>query len=151
MLLARSVLMLAIAVALHAAVSRLRPKGNRVVQFLACGACAGILLIVELRSAPPLGHLEPASSLAAYAFLCELYIFLFTFATSSVSVSMLLSGSAESFAPAENMVVKRVERMAGAGLVAREAGCLRLTDRGRGLVQVLRAARRVFHGDARIP
>jgi hypothetical protein len=148
MWLAYSALMLAIAVALHAAVSRLRPKGNRVIQFLACGACAGALLIVKLNTAPELGRLASAASLATYAFLCELYIFVFTLVTSSVSVSLLFGGSAEAFAPAGDMVVKRVERMVGAGLVSREGVSLRLTNKGRWLVRALGVARRVFHGDA---
>jgi hypothetical protein len=149
MWLAYSALMVAIAVALHGVISRLRPRGNRVIQFLACGACAGVALIVKLNAAPELGRLAATASLATYAFLCELYIFVFTLVTSSVSVSLLFGGSAESLAPPADMVVKRVERMVGAGLVAREGACLRLTDKGRGLVRVLKAARRFFHGDSR--
>ena len=94
MWLAYSVLMLAIAVALHAVISRLWPKGNRVIQFLACGACAGALLVVTLYTASELGRLASTASLATYAFLCELYIFVFTLVTSSVSVSLLFGGSA---------------------------------------------------------
>jgi hypothetical protein len=146
-----SALMLAIAIALHAVISRVRPKANRVIQFLACGACAGVLLIVKLNAAPELGRLASTASLATYAFLCELYIFVFTLVTSSVSVSLLFGGAAQSLAPAGNMVVERVERMVGAGLLAKEGGSLRLTDKGRGLVRVLGAARRIFHGDARLP
>jgi hypothetical protein len=150
MWLAYSALMLVIAVALHAVVSRLWPKGNRVIQFLACGTCTGALLIAKLNAAPELGRLASTASLATYAFLCELYIFVFTLVTSSVSVSLLFGGSAELLAPTADMVVKRVERMVGAGLVAREGESLRLTHNGRRLVQVLAAARRVFHGDAQL-
>jgi hypothetical protein len=145
MWLAHSALMLAIAVALHAVISRFWPKGNRVVQFLACGGCAGVLLIAKLNASPELSRLAAMASLATYAFLCELYIFVFTLVTGSVSVSLLFGGSAEALAPAEDMVVKRVERMVGAGLVTREGASLRLTDRGRWLMRVLCAARRVFH------
>ena len=150
MWLAYSFLMLAIAVTLHAVLSRYRPKGNRVLQFLACGACVGVLLVAKLNAAPALSRVASGASLVSYAFLCELYIFVFTLVTSSVSVSLLLGGSADLLSPTENMVVKRVERMVGAGLVASEGRSLRVTDKGRALVRVLGAARRVFHGDAQL-
>jgi hypothetical protein len=144
-----SMLMLAAAVALHAVLSRLQPRGNRVAQFLACGACGAVLLVLKLNSAPELGRLASTACFATYAFLCELYLFVFTMVTSSVSVSLLFGGSAESLAPAGDMVVKRVERMVGAGLVEREQGSLRLTGRGRLLARVFGSLRRVFHGAGR--
>ncbi len=151
MWLAYSALMFAIAVALHAVISRLGQRGNRVIQFLACGACAGLLLIVRLRGSPELGRLAATASVASYAFLCELYIFVFTLVTSSVSASLLYGGSAVLLAPAGDMVAKRLERMVGAGLVSRDGGSLRLTGKGRGLVRALGAARGVFHGDTPAP
>jgi hypothetical protein len=77
-----------------------------------------------------------------YAFCCELYVFLFTFVTSSVSVALLVSPKAGQAAndPAD-MVRRRLETMNTAGLLQEVAGRYVLSPRARRLVGLHRHLR----------
>jgi hypothetical protein len=131
---------------LHAFLSRLYPRGNRVLQFVGCAGIGVVSLIFWLDGSPHIGRLGWMATIATYGFFCELYIFVFTLVTSSVSVSLLLGGSPADLTPAEEMVIKRVRRMLGAGILAEENGRLRLSGRGRALVWIFGAMRSAFHG-----
>ena len=68
----------------HALVCRLRFGGNSVVKFVIVGSAARLALLgSKLRAGLPLAELWPEMLL--YAFVCEVYIFLFTFTGTSVS------------------------------------------------------------------
>lgn len=135
-----------LAVGLHAVAARVRPAGNRVLQFLAVGSvCGGCLLLHFSR----LANLPWTAWLAggfAYTFACELHVFLFTFVTGSVSVA-LLTGRGDPAGPAMSppeMVAQRLQTMTAAGLLDRCDGRLQLNRRSRLMVAVYRALRRFF-------
>src|SRR5215204_6271304 len=77
-----------VAVLLHSLLVRMRLPGSSVFKFLAVGGIAGLCLLghLLLLDAPTHGML---AALAGYAFLCELYLFLFTMVMTSVSVRLM--------------------------------------------------------------
>src|SRR5437868_9308236 len=79
-----------LAVMLHALACHSHIIRNRVISFFIIGWMLGLALIILfiISDTPIITFL---SGLALYAFLCELYIFLFTMIYSSISVSILLS------------------------------------------------------------
>ncbi len=136
---------LVVALLLHALAVRMRPTGNRVHLFLVLGSLTGVALIWQLAANTSLVLPAQVAAVLLYAFGCELYVFLFTFVTSSVSVALLVSpgpGKPAS-APAE-MVRRRLAAMHTAGLLQMAAGRCVLTPRARGLVRVYRGLRGFF-------
>ena len=87
-------------------------------------------------------------------FLSALYVFIFTLSQSSISVkliNMLWGGpldrpAIERIYSPGYMVERRIERLFAADLATREGGDLKLTRRGRSLVNCYRLARRLLHG-----
>src|SRR5262245_17264170 len=78
------------AVAGHALLARTRLPGNSVAKFLLAGGLLGLALAAHRLALDGL-CLSSVAALAAYAFCCELYVFLFTMVGSSISVKLLLS------------------------------------------------------------
>jgi|HubBroStandDraft_1064217.scaffolds.fasta_scaffold97150_2 hypothetical protein len=123
---------------LHAAVRRMRPGANTVAVFLVVGAASGIALVISLRSIANLPVLCVAAGAFLYAFLCELYIFAFTFAFGSVSAEVLLAhldggltardGSAAS---QDVMIRRRLSGMCASGLLLERSGAYEITGKGR--------------------
>ena len=75
-------------VIVHLCTTRVWPRQNHVFSFLISGFVAGvILLLILLKTRSRLEALEAA---VIYAFACELYIFLFTFVVTSISVAILV-------------------------------------------------------------
>lgn len=145
---------LLLAVVLHSWVARARPAGNRVRQYLIVGAAAGLTLVCHVAENPDLGLTARVALILAYAFGCELYIFLFTFVTSSVSVALLVARTAgpapaasQSLPPAD-MVLRRLEAMHAAGLLQKSADCYLLTAHSNRLVRLYRGLRAFFHPSA---
>jgi hypothetical protein len=140
-----------LAIALHAVVARLRPAGNRVSQFLAAGLIAGLGPVL-LPLGSNVGIPAWAAGILGYAFACELYIFLFTFVTSSISVSILVSRLDAppgdiSLAPS-TMVEQRLLTMTAAGLLRHESTQFVLTPKSRRLLWCYRALRSFFRHPA---
>ncbi len=139
------------AVAGHALLVRTRLPGNSVAKFLAAGCPLGLALAVYLLAFHGLS-VGACAALAAYAFACELYIFLFTMVTSSVSVKLLLSLRAGDLSAAEidalygstGMVARRVERLLAVGLLEPDGGSYRVSPRGRRLVRTFAVLKRFF-------
>ena len=72
----------------HAVFCRCSLPGNSVVKFLGAGSLTGLGLINH--EFHLYGHgTRAVSSVILYAFICELYLFLFTFVGTSVSASLL--------------------------------------------------------------
>lgn len=135
-------------VVLHGVVARIFPAGNRVKQFLAAGTLIGAALFAHLLLRPGGCWPELLAGGAIYAFLCELYIFLFTFVTSSVSVALLVSkldasADAPTLAPGK-MVSRRLHEMAAAGLLREANGRYHLTPKSLLMVRIYRLLRRFF-------
>lgn len=139
----------AFAVGLHAATARLKPAGNRVLQFLLAGGACGAALVLHLTRMKGITSPEWLAGVAVYAFVCELYVFLFTFVTSSVSVALLVGqgdAGGPSLSPAE-MVGQRLHTMSAAGLLDYHDGRFQLNRRSSIMVAVYRGLRRFFRHD----
>jgi hypothetical protein len=140
---------------LHAVVGRIRPGGNRVAQFLAAGGIGGVALVIHLWASSGITPAAKWAGVIAYAFACELWIFLFTFVTSSVSVGLLLSklatspgrGPASPSLASADMVSQRLQNLTEAGLLRQHAEGFSLTSGAHRLVAIHRRLRHFFrHG-----
>ena len=139
------------AIVAHAILCRARIPGNSVVKFLAGGLLAGSGLIVQaVRDFDHGGRIWPAIFL--YGFICELYIFLFTFVGTSVSASLLfnLNGRALSMDEMDqayssgSMVERRIKKLAEEGLLEIQDSGPKLTGKGQRVVKLFRALQRLF-------
>lgn len=144
------------ALAAHAIVSRRWPGGNRVMQFLAVGGLAGLGLLAQLARYYGTLALQTAAGALSYAFLCELYLFLFTLALSSVSANLLArlgggeltDGEIAALYDSEQMVRNRIERLVATGLLVASTPVLKVSVRGERLLAALGMMRRLFGHDA---
>jgi len=153
-----SVLAFAAAVAGHALLRRSHLRLNPVSAFLAPGLPLGMVLCAVLiwRGDTPM---QTIAALLSYALACELYIFLFTFISSSVTVSILLKlaqGSADweklnNTYSDEAMVDGRLIKLTRNALITPTASGYVTTPRGEALVSSFDRLRRFFkhsHGSA---
>ena len=150
-------LLVALAVALlaHAVLSRAAPGVNTVVGFLSVGSVAGIGLLGVLASHYGATSMQTVSALALYAFLCELYIFLFTLAMSSISANLLVrldrGGLTEQeidrLYDSSKMVDERIGRLLATTLLKEEPSVLTPTPEGIRLLRILDRLRLFFRHD----
>ena len=142
------------AVAGHAVYSRLRFGGNSVLKFFLSGGLAGLEL---MRRQAWEGGVAPESLAAVlcYAFLCELYLFCFTFVRSSVSMSILFALRQQELSEAEidrlysdaSMVERRTQKLVREGCLSRGRSGYVLTAKGRIVVFFFRKLQAFFrHG-----
>lgn len=139
------------AVAAHAVAVRLPIPGSVVVRFLLPGSVIGLALVFLLVAAFGLSLATLAGTLL-FAFLCELYIFLFTLAVSSVSASILrtlrsglaTSGRLNELYNPGAMVGRRVDRLYRSGFLARSSMGFALTRRGRTMQGAFSVLKRFF-------
>jgi hypothetical protein len=149
---------LAAAVLGHAVLTRVPLPMNVVARFLVVGGLGGAALGVQL-----LGSygpaVEAAGGLLVYALACEVYIFLFTLVSSSVSARLLLtlrSGDLDEAAidarySAAEMVDGRLAKLVANGFLVRDADGYALTPRGRRTVATFERLRRAFRHPERSP
>jgi ABC-type transport system involved in multi-copper enzyme maturation permease subunit len=144
-----------LAIGLHALATRLPPSGASVLKFVGIASIVGVLQVGGLFGIGTSVSTTVASVLV-YAFLTELYLFLFTLVSSSVTVSLLLFLSERSANPVGllveiadpgEMVERRVEKLTANGLVMRGRP-LALTERGRKLLGVFTGLNRFFRHPA---
>lgn len=145
------------AVAGHAVLCRLPVPGNVVVKFLLVGGALGLGLVGHgiLLYGP---RLETWTAALLFAFASELYIFLFTLVSSSVSVALLLKLRVGSLTKTQidalydscSMVEGRIEKLLANGLLRQSAAGYALTHKGRVLLTVFGGLRRLF-GHAPVP
>ena len=139
----------------HAVMGRVAAKMNPLTGFLLIGCNVGLLLAAILFATCATSWIAIASGLLLYAFLCELYIFSFTFVISSISVALLLQaklgagGGVKSPEDGSEMTARRVEGLIKTGLVARGPQGLRLTAKGAFLNRCNNFFRRLFGHGAR--
>ena len=136
---------------LHGLSSRRSQRMDSVRRFLLVGVPVGAVLMIAAWTC--YGLTVPAlAAIALYAFLCELYIFCFTLAMSSISATMLImlrqrplqaDELAAAYKP-EDMVQLRIERLVNSGAVDRVTGRLVLTERGRKLHAAFSALSQFF-------
>lgn len=148
-----TILALVVAISGHAMLSRAdRVPGNMVLKFLAPGLAAGAGLIVWLLSTDLGEPIEAIAALLAYACCCELYLFLFTMVSSSVTCSLLMrlshgevmASDLDALYREEDMVSLRMQKLVNNQLLSRSSVGYVLTARGETLLSVFERLRTVF-------
>ncbi len=149
-----TILAVACVIAVHAALRRVAPTGNSVVQFLGIAALGAGALAMIL----PLTHAsgrEGLTALSLLTFCCELYLFLFTFAISSVSIAMLLENAGRAPRPETGQPTGeaptpagRVQRMLESRLLVRTPAGFALTPSGRAIVWMRNGLRDFFRHES---
>jgi hypothetical protein len=138
----------------HAWLCRTSIRGNAVGKFLIVGTAIGLLLVGQQtwRSGVTI---ETVATGLAYAFACELYIFLFTLAGSSVSVGVLLAlrrggltrSEVDVLCDSSDMVDVRIEGLMAARLITPSSAGFVITSRGRRLLKLFALLGGVFKHD----
>jgi hypothetical protein len=136
---------------LHAVAVRLVKRVGAVAAFVAIGAVMGIALIGYCVGSYGLTPATLAANLTS-AFLCELYIFLFTLVGNSVSFGLLTKLGKHPLKPAdiagfyraEAMIARRFEQLERGNFITRGPAGFRLTTRGEGVVRVFSLLHRMF-------
>ena len=147
-------------IALHAIAARLFSTKNRIVLFMAIGFPIGLALGMTMGSHFGWFATQTFAALALFAFLCELYLFLFTLALASISANLLVTlragamdhESIEKLYDSRGMVVTRFNRLVSTGLIQLrslgvEAEGYEVTPRGERLLGILNTLRRIFKHD----
>jgi hypothetical protein len=149
------VLATACAIASHGAACRLDIGMDRVSRFLAVGSVIGLALLVFLIDTYGILSVETFAAALSYAFACELYIFLFTLVSSSISANLLMTlydreltaAEIDDIYDSERMVAQRIRRLLATGFLRSEASGLTVTPKGMRLQKLLRALYAFFgHG-----
>jgi hypothetical protein len=139
---------------LHMVCSRILTRLNSTISFMLIGGVMGCLLLIAIWYSTKSGD-QVLSAGLIYGFLCELYIFLFTFVISSISVATLvwlqIDGKLPELSPDGNQVSEtsfvggRIDRLILAGFLSMtEEGSIILTIRGRALLNCYRCFRKFF-------
>jgi hypothetical protein len=138
-----TVLGLTMAVIGHAGFCRAPVPLNVVTRFLVIGGLVGICLVWWLLNRYGATAPQTWAGVVVYAFCCELYIFLFTFAMSSVTANLVANLSRRDMSDADieqlydsrHMVATRLDRLVVVGLVDERPSGLRLTTEGARMVR----------------
>jgi hypothetical protein len=147
-----AILSLMIAVLAHAGLCRASVPLNGVTRFLVTGGVVGVCLVWWLLSRYGAASPQVWAGAVVYAFCCELYIFLFTFAMSSITANLLIKLSRcdmtdtdiEQLYDSRHMVATRLDRLVAIGLVDEHVTGLRLTNEGARMVRTFRQLRSLF-------
>jgi hypothetical protein len=143
---------LMMAVAGHAGLCRASMPLNVVTRFLIAGGLAGACLLWWLLGRYGMTAPQTWAGALVYAFCCELYIFLFTFAMSSVTANLvgrlsrcnMTDADIEQLYDSRHMVATRLDRLVAVGLIDEGPAGLRLTTEGARLVRIFWQLRRLF-------
>jgi hypothetical protein len=135
----------------HAAAVRLLPRAGAVPAFVAVGGVIGVALISYCALSYGLAPPTLAATLA-YAFACELYIFLFTLVGNSVSFGLLTKLASHPLRPdqiaafyrAEAMITRRFEQLESSDFITTRANGVKLTARGKRVVRIFSLLHAVF-------
>jgi hypothetical protein len=150
-----AVVALVAAVAGHSCVCHSGLSGNIVLKFLVVGVICGAALTVVLMLVNGLG-MTTLAALLMYALGCELYIFVFTLVSSSVSASLLVrlrssparEDEIEERYSAKYMVNARIDKLVKNGLLVPESNGYALSPAGERLHRVFERLRTFFGHDA---
>jgi hypothetical protein len=143
---------LMMAVVGHAVLCRAPVPLNGVTRFLLVGGLVGVCLLWWLLYRYGVAAPQAWAGAAVYAFCCELYVFLFTFAMSSVTANLLAKLSRhdmtdtdiEELYGSRHMVATRLDRLVAVGLVDEVPSGLSLTPEGARMVRIFRRLRGLF-------
>jgi uncharacterized membrane protein YeaQ/YmgE (transglycosylase-associated protein family) len=140
MWLAGALIGLVIAVLAHAGISRVLTSLNlnMVVRFMIAAGIVGACLVGWLLDRYGVSAPQSWAAVLVYAFGCELYVFLFTLAMSSVTANLLTNLSRRDmtdmdigqFFDSRQMVAARLDRLVAAGLLDEGPTGLALTPKG---------------------
>lgn len=132
---------------LHALLGRLGRPRNSVFRYLAVWGIGNLVLTAWFYGQRACG-IEWLAGLALFAFLGELYIFLFTFVISSVSAAILMNSSSlkNRFPRKEpkKMVEKRILTLVHVGILRASSGGKELTGKGRFVLKSYQTLRALF-------
>ena len=137
----------------HVALSRMHFPRNIVLRFLLVGSTLGAGLVWWLYEKYGLAAPETWAGVLIYIFCCELYVFLFTLVISSISANVLINLSFRDMTDhdvsrlydSRHMVAARLDRLVSVGLLDESPSGLKLTEKGRRLVQFFNGMRAFFH------
>jgi hypothetical protein len=143
---------LAIAVVGHAVLGRVPVPLSVVTRFLITGGLVGACLVWWLLSWYGVTAPQTWAGVLVYAFGCELYVFLFTLAMSSVTANLLTNLLRRSMTEMEieqlydsrDMVAARLDRLVAAGVLKEHPDGLRPTTEGMRMVRTFRQLRGLF-------
>jgi hypothetical protein len=143
---------LLVAVIAHAGFCRASVPLNGVTRFLITGGLTGACLVWWLFNRYGLTAPQTWAGAAVYGFCCELYIFLFTFAMSSITANLLTKLSQrdmtdrdiEQLYDSRHMVTTRLDRLVAVGLIDEHPTGLRLTTKGTRMVRIFDRLRVAF-------
>jgi hypothetical protein len=135
---AGAVLALMIAVIAHAGLCRESIPVDGVTRFLITGGLVGAGLVWWLVDRYGASAPQTWAGAIVYAFFCELYIFLFTFAMTSITANLLgrlsrcdlTDTDIEQLYDSRHMVATRLDRLIAIGLVVERPKGLQLTSKG---------------------
>jgi hypothetical protein len=136
----------------HAVICRAPMPLNVVTRFLLIGGLVGICLVWWLLNGWGATAPQTWAGAMVYAFCCELYIFLFTFAMSSITANLLANLSRSEMSDADieqlydsrHMVATRLDRLVAVGLVDEGPSGLQLTTAGARMVRAFDRLRSLF-------
>lgn len=143
-------------VALHAITVRVFPGANRPLSFLFVGSLAGLAMLAAVASRYGVITTQMFGATVTYAFVCEIYLFLFSSALTSISMNLLVRLLSRPLSDAEiaeiyngrRMVARRIERLIATGLLRTpERGCYEVTARGEKLLRVFGSIARFLRND----
>jgi len=156
------IVIVSLAIFLHGIISRLAifSKYDSVKRFLLVGSLVGLLYSFILYETYGISW-NMLSGLLTYAFICELYIFMFTMTISSISATLLINlllaktlsqDDIAQLYKSEQMVLNRIERLLAIQLIQEDvAKSLILTNKGENLARIFAKFRSFFgHPDVSI-
>jgi uncharacterized protein YacL len=125
---------------------------DRVARFLVVGGLIGIVLVGLLLERFGGLTAEVAAGVLVYAFLCELYIFLFTMTISSISSNLLVRLAQREMTlsevgaayDSESMVTGRLARLVSTGFLQQSDDLLSITLKGLRFVRSMNSLRKFF-------
>jgi hypothetical protein len=149
---AGALLSLMVAVVGHAGFCRASLPLNVVTRFMLAGGLVGVCLVWWLLNRYGATAPQTWAGAAVYAFCCELYIFLFTFAMSSITANLLgklwrgdmTDTDLERLYDSRHMVATRLDRLVAVDLVDERPTGLGLTAEGARMVRIFRLLRSLF-------
>jgi hypothetical protein len=152
MWLASALLCMIAAVAGHAILCRAPLPPNNVLRFLIVGGLAGGGLVWWLVQSYGVAAPQMWAGLLSYGLLCELYIFLFTLAMSSISANLLANLLRRKMTDddigrlydSRRMVASRLDRLVAVGLLNETSEGLRLTPKGARMVRIFHRLKGFF-------
>ena len=143
---------LMIAMVGHAGFCRASVPLNVVTRFLLVGGLVAVCLVWWLFNRYGATAPQTWAGALVYAFCCELYVFLFTFAMSSITANLLAKllrsdmtdTDIEQLYDSRHMVATRLDRLVAVGLIDERPTGLRLTTEGTRMVRTFRWLRGLF-------